>query len=77
VLPVETVLDDIPALALTEDEARRLQSGQSLPILRLADQKSLPTISTGETVRAMAEGRLVALARIEGDELRPVRVLNL
>jgi tRNA pseudouridine55 synthase len=77
VLPVETVLDDIPALALTEDEARRLQSGQSLPILRLADQKSLPTISTGQTVRAMAEGRLVALARIEGDELRPVRVLNL
>ncbi|HMA48974.1 MAG TPA: tRNA pseudouridine(55) synthase TruB [Magnetospirillaceae bacterium] len=77
VLPVETVLDDIPALALTEDEARRLQSGQSLPILRLTDRNSIPTISSGETVRAMAEGRLVALARIENGELRPVRVLNL
>jgi tRNA pseudouridine55 synthase len=77
VLPVETVLDDIPALALTEDEARRLQSGQSLSILRLTDQKSILTISTGDTVRAMAEGRLVALARIDGEELRPVRVLNL
>jgi tRNA pseudouridine55 synthase len=77
VLPVETVLDDIPALALTEDEARRLQSGQSLPVLRLTDRNSIPTISNGETVRAMAEGRLVALARIEDGELRPVRVLNL
>jgi tRNA pseudouridine55 synthase len=77
VLPVETVLDDIPALALTEDEARRLQSGQSLPTSRLTDQNSIPTISTGVTVRAMAEGRLVALARIDGEELRPVRVLNL
>jgi len=77
VLPVETVLDDIPALALTEDEARRLQSGQSLPMVRLADRVSIPTISTGETVRAMAEGRLVALARIENGDLRPVRVLNL
>jgi len=77
VLPVETVLDDIPALALTEDEARRLQSGQSLPINRLTDQNSILTISTGETVRAMAEGRLVALARIDGEELRSVRVLNL
>ena len=77
VLPVETALDDIPALALTEDEARRLQSGQSLSILRLAARLSLPTISAGYTVRAMAEGRLVALARIEGGEIRPVRVLNL
>ena len=77
VLPVETVLDDIPALALTEDEARRLQSGQSLPVDRLTDRISIPTISNGETVRAMAEGRLVALARIEDGDLRPVRVLNL
>ena len=77
VLPVETVLDDIPALALTEDEARRLQSGQSLPVDRLTDRISIPTISNGETVRAMAEGRLVALARVEDGDLRPVRVLNL
>jgi tRNA pseudouridine55 synthase len=77
VLPVETALDDIPALALTEDEARRLQSGQSVSMLRLAARGTLPTISAGATVRAMADGRLVALARIENGELRPVRVLNL
>ncbi len=77
VLPVETALDDIPALALTEDEARRLQSGQSLSVLRLAACRPLPSISAGTTLRAMAEGRVVALARIDGDELRSVRVLNL
>ncbi len=77
VLPVETALDDIPALALTEDEARRLQSGQSIPILRLAARRPLPSVTAGATVRAMAEGRLVALARIDGGEVRPIRVLNL
>ncbi len=77
VLPVETALDDIPALALTEDEARRLQSGQPVSILRLAARSPLPSITAGATVRAMAEGRMVALARIEGGEIRPIRVLNL
>ncbi|HIJ37891.1 MAG TPA: tRNA pseudouridine(55) synthase TruB [Rhodospirillaceae bacterium] len=77
VLPVETALDDIPALALTEDEARRLQSGQSLSISRLALFRDLPTHAAGLTLRAMAGGRLVALARIDGDEIRSVRVLNL
>ncbi len=77
VLPVETVLDDIPALALTEEEARRLQSGQSLSMLRLAAQDPQLSIPAGITVRAMAEEQLVALARIEGVLLRPIRVLNL
>jgi len=77
VLPVETALDDIPALALTEDEARRLQSGQPLAVSRLAGCDDLSSISAGLTVRAMADGRLVALVRIEDGEVRPVRVLNL
>lgn len=78
ILPVETVLDDIPALALTEDEARRLQNGQAIPILRMVCRSFLPSsIASGHPVRAMAEGRLVALAHIEDGMLRPVRVLNL
>jgi tRNA pseudouridine55 synthase len=71
------VLDDIPALALTEEEARRLQSGQTLSIDRLSVRSPIPTITAGSTVRAMAEGRLVALARIDHGEVRPVRVLNI
>jgi len=76
-LPVEAALDDIPALTLTEAEARRLRSGQALPALPLAQRVPRGTVQPGATVRAMGDGRLVALARIEGGEVRPVRVMNL
>lgn len=76
-LPIETALDDIPALALTEAEARRLHSGQVLSLARLAgrDAEALP--ANGLIVRAMEGTRLVALARIDGGDLRPMRVINL
>lgn len=77
VLPVETALDDIPALALTEDEARRLQSGQAVAFSRVASRSPLPQVPADATWRAMCDGRVVALARIDGDDIRPVRVLNL
>lgn len=78
VLPVETALDDIPALALTEDEANRLRSGQTLPISRLTVPFAFPLPATGGcTVRAMEGKRVVALARVEDAVLRPIRVLNL
>ncbi|MCW8835477.1 MAG: tRNA pseudouridine(55) synthase TruB [Rhodospirillales bacterium] len=76
-LPVETVLDDIPALALTEAEARHMRNGQSVSLLRVANRSSLSELSQGATVCAMCDGKMVALARIEGGEIRPVRVLNL
>ncbi|MCH7831828.1 MAG: tRNA pseudouridine(55) synthase TruB [Proteobacteria bacterium] len=76
-LPVETVLDDIPALALTETEARKLSQGQAIPVLPVASRSPLKNISQGDVVRAMAEGRLVALAKINGGEIRPFRVMNL
>ena len=77
VRPVETALDDIPALAMTEDEARRLRSGQSVSALAVARRTPLRNIGLGTVFCAMAEGKPVALARFEGGELRPIRVLNL
>ncbi len=76
-LPIETVLDDIPALALTETEARRISRGQAIPVLPVANRSPLKNISQGGVVRAMAEDRLVALAKIKGGEIRPFRVMNL
>jgi tRNA pseudouridine55 synthase len=76
-LPVETALDDIPALALTDAEARRLTSGQSLSLPRLTDHSPAEAHCEGDTLRAMAGGKLVAITRIEGGDIRPVRVLNL
>ena len=76
-LPVETVLDDIPALALTEREARKLSHGQAIPVLPVASRSPFKNIGQGDVVRAMVEGRLVALATIKGGEIRPFRVINL
>ena len=76
-LPIETVLDDIPALALTLQEANRLRHGQGIPVLPVASRSPFKDLSQGDIVVAMAEGRLVALAKIAGGEIRPVRVINL
>ncbi len=76
-LPVETVLDDIPALALTENEARRMRHGQAVSMWQVARRTPLLNINQGAIVCAMAGGKPVALARYEGGEVRPVRVLNL
>ena len=67
VLPVEAPLADIPALELTESDAHRLRCGQVIAV-QDADIK---------TIRATCSGRLVALARIETGNLRPLRVFNL
>ncbi len=76
-LPVETALDDIPALALTGAEARSLRLGQSIPALPVANRTSLQGVGQDDILIAMNEGKPVALARIRGGEIRPVRVLNL
>ena len=75
--PVETVLDDIPALALTEVEARRIRHGQGIPVLPVVNRASVKTLKRGDTICTMCEGKLVALAEIKGGEIRPLRVLNL
>ena len=76
-LPIETALDDIPALALTEAEALRLRRGQAVTPLRPSDQARIDQLGDGATVCATTGGKLVALAEVAAGGLRPVRVLNL
>jgi tRNA pseudouridine55 synthase len=76
VLPIETALDDIPALALTATEAVRLRSGQPVGLLHRQDRDRIRGFAPGGMVCAMSEGRLVALTRFEAGELVPVRVMN-
>jgi len=76
-LPVETALDDIPALALTEQEAGRLRNGQAVSLLRKVDLDRIADLEEGETVLATALGKPVALTQFSAGEVRPVRVLNL
>ncbi len=76
-LPVETALDDIPALALTEAEARRIRHGQAIPALPVASRSPFKDLRQGDLAAVMEKGRLVALAELKGGEIRPVRVMNL
>ena len=76
-LPVETALDDIPALALSETEASRLRCGQAVSLLARANRDRIGGLALGSIVCAMSKSRPVALARFEAGELRPIRVLNL
>ncbi len=75
-LPVETALADIPALALTGAEAQRLRHGQPLPALPVVNRQSLQKTGPDGVLFAMAEGKPVALVRIRGSEIRPFRILN-
>ena len=70
-MPVETALDDIPALAVTRADAARLHRGQAV-LLRGRDA---PT-SSG-TVYVTVAGRLLALAEVGNGEIIPKRVFNL
>ena len=81
-LPLETALDDIPALALTAEEAHRLRQGQSVALLRRQDFERLEKLIDLSSERdimllATTAKRPVALCRLEGAEIRPVRVINI
>jgi len=69
--PVETVLDDIPALAVGLGDAARLRSGQPI-ILRGRDAP----LNCGAAY-AVCQGCLVALGEVVRGELHPSRVFKL
>jgi tRNA pseudouridine55 synthase len=85
IYPVETVLDDIPALAVTEQEAVALRQGRPVIVLctggpgpREESGNALPSeLSDGTVVCAMEGTTLVALARYHAGKISPVRVLNM
>lgn len=80
-LPVETALDDIPALALTDMEATRLRNGQSLTFISRPDVERLQQAGfepdEPEIALATLNGKPVAMVDIVGVEIKPHRIFNL
>jgi tRNA pseudouridine55 synthase len=70
-LPVETALDDIPALAVSPADAARLQRGQAV-LMRGRDAAVVSGL-----VQVASGGQLVAIAEVERGEIVPKRVFNL
>jgi tRNA pseudouridine55 synthase len=84
-LPVETALDDIPALAMTQEDAFRLSQGRAVVLLpRQVEtlQARLTSRTIGDkdasrTVLATDQGRALALCEMRAGRLQPVRLFHL
>jgi tRNA pseudouridine55 synthase len=73
-IPVATALAGIPALAVTEPQAHRLKAGQPIVV---APQLIVGDGAAGSTIKVLQAGALVALGRLEGAELTPLRIFHL
>jgi tRNA pseudouridine55 synthase len=71
ICPVETALDDIPALAISRADAACLKRGQSI----LVRGGEIP-VATG-LAYAVCKGSLVAIGEVKRGELHPKRVFNI
>ena len=79
-LPVETVLDDIPALAMTDTEISRIRQGQTLKFLSRPDYDRLSVAGVDDMtdlVLAVGDNKPLALLQKNGIELHPIKVFNL
>jgi len=80
-LPLNTVLDDIPALQLKEDETARLRNGQVLSFVSRPDFERLTAVGLGkkeaQTALALFNDAPVALIEQERADIKSIRVFNL
>ena len=74
-LPVATALADMPALALTEQEAIELRHGQAISLVDLMGRIPDAADPDGGLARAMIGGRVISLCRLEDGLLKPERTL--
>jgi hypothetical protein len=71
------VLDDIPALPISWNEAKKLRFGQTLSTLSDLEQDRFSMLMSGNIAIAMEGQTPVALVMLKGNAVCPVRVLNL
>jgi tRNA pseudouridine55 synthase len=84
-LPVETALDDIPVLAVTDEDAFRLKQGRPIVLVprqvEMLRPRLIPRTIGGQdasrTVSATSGGRIVALCEMRAGRLNPTRVFHL
>ncbi len=77
-LPVETALDDIPVLAVTDEEAFRLKQGRPIVLVPRQVEAVKARLKPGSrAVSAMWAGSMVALCEMRAGRLEPSRVFHL
>ncbi len=77
-LPVATALDDIPELAVTDQDAFQLRQGRPIVLLPRQVETLKARLREGSrTVSVFQDGTLVALCSMRAGRLEPDRVFNL
>ncbi|WP_411287710.1 tRNA pseudouridine(55) synthase TruB [Phenylobacterium sp.] len=77
-LPVETALDDIPELAVTDEDAFRLKQGRPIVLVPRQVEAVKARLKPGSRiVSATSGGSVVALCEMRAGRLEPSRVFNL
>ena len=82
-LPLQTSLDDIPVLALKEQEWLALKNGNAISMMAKPDLSRLESIGIEWksddyfTALATFEGQAIAMVETYGAKIQPVRVFNL
>lgn len=77
-LPVSTALDDIPELAVTEQDAFSLRQGRPIVLLPRQVETLKSRLSGGSRIVSAFQGQtLVALGQLRAGRLEPDRVFNL
>lgn len=77
-LPVATALDDIPELAVTDQDAFSLRQGRAIVLLPRQVETLKSRLSDGSRVVSAFQGQtLVALCQLRAGRLEPDRVFNL
>ncbi|MCG8442903.1 MAG: tRNA pseudouridine(55) synthase TruB [Caulobacterales bacterium] len=80
-LPVETALDDIPALAVTDDDAARLKQGRAIVLLphQVEELRARlrPEDDASRLALATCGGRAVAIGEVRAGRFQPTRVFQM
>jgi tRNA pseudouridine55 synthase len=76
-LPVETALDDIPGLAVTDEDAFRLSQGRAVVLLPRQAETMRAQMREDRAVLACQGKKPVALCEMRAGQIRPIRVFNL
>ena len=80
IIPIEKVLDDIPALFLTETEAMKLRQGQKIRLNSLKFYNNFiteyPDYQKFEKIYTVSDKKIVAIIEIDDGLVKPKRVIN-
>ncbi len=76
-LPIQAVLDDIPALEIKANEITKLRNGNAISLISKSDFQRIEDLGDCDEALVTHQGTAIAIAIIDGPHVKPIRVFNL